>query len=159
MTAKFDVEAGDQVARQLHEDYVSQRRSDANPNPDDPSLAPWDRLCEDLKESNRQSADHIGVKLRAIGCVARPVAGDVGGSIDEPDVELLARMEHARWTAERLLAGWERGPKNVGLKLNPSIAPWSDLPDEIREYDRQFVRLIPTLLGRCGLKIVPMEKS
>ncbi len=64
-----------------------------------PAMVPWDELPEHLRESNRDQAGHIGVKLRAMGC--RAGAPD---RLDEPlftfsadEVERLAWLEHDRW--------------------------------------------------------------
>jgi len=70
MDAKLDV-----YARASHETYRDLRLSKGEKPGSDPSLEPWDKLSEDLKESNRQQADHIPVKLRAIDCRAEPSLG------------------------------------------------------------------------------------
>ena len=55
-------------------------------------------------------------------------------------------MEHARWNAERWLAGWRLGKKDLIKKTSPWLLPWEELPDEIKEFDRQAVREIPLRL-------------
>jgi len=56
-------------------------------------------------------------------------------------------MEHARWNAERLLSGWRYGtPSNKTERINENIRPWNELPDSIKEYDRQAVANIPAIL-------------
>jgi hypothetical protein len=69
---------------------------------------------------------------------------------------MLARMEHARWNAERFLAGWSYAPgkKNVERKTSPWLVGWGELPEEIREYDREAVRNIPHLVALSGRRIV-----
>ncbi|MBN1570682.1 MAG: hypothetical protein JXA73_22755 [Acidobacteria bacterium] len=127
---------------------------------DDPSMRPWETLAETLKSSNRQQADHIAVKLRAISC--RSVAIGTGEShpftLTDVEVDLLARMEPARWNAERFLSGWTPGLKDVAKKVNPYLVPWEDLPDNIREYDREAVRQIPHLLSLIGCRIERVPK-
>lgn len=144
----------DVVAKAIHERYVAQRRREA-PAASDPSTRPWERLDPGLKDSNRQQADHLRVKLRAIGCYgAKDEAGKVPVSVlSDADVELLARMEHARWNAERFLAGWRLGEKDVRARTSPYLVDWQDLPDAIKEYDRQAVRDLPRLLQLIGEKI------
>jgi hypothetical protein len=141
----------DALARALHERFVRQRSADGRPA-SDPSMQPWARLDESLRNSNRQQADHIPVKLRAIGCSASPpLAGrEPVTSFSEPDVELMARMEHARWCAERVLAGWTPGPKDHQKRTTPYLVPWFELAEDIKEYDREFVRAIPEVLGEVG---------
>jgi len=141
----------DVLARAIHEDFVRKRRAEGRPATD-PSMQDWEHLGYDLKESNRQQADHIPVKLRAIGCTrtqphagARPVS-----TFSEEEVERLARMEHDRWIAERRLAGWTDGPKDNAKRTSPYLGDWADLPDEVRDYDRLAVRGLPALLRLVG---------
>ena len=70
------------------------------------------------------------------------------------EVEIMAEMEHARWNAERLFNGWRLGKKkDVTRKITPYLVPWSALPDEAKECDRQPVRNIPQLLTKVGLEV------
>jgi len=136
----------DILARAFHRDYVAKRKQEGKPDATS-SMQDWDRLGVDLRDSNRQMADHLPVKLRAIGC-------DKGASAKAPrltkfteeDVELLARMEHARWCAERRIAGWTTGVTNPDEKTSAHLVEWKDLEEDIREYDRQAVRCIPGVL-------------
>jgi voltage-gated potassium channel Kch len=142
----------DRIARGIHEDFVAQRRAEGRPE-NDPSLQPWEKLPPDFKDSNRQQADHIAVKLRAAGCRAVPVAmaGRAPAEFTPDEIETLAIMEHDRWVAERLLAGWTLGPKDAVRRRSPYLVKWEQVPDPIREYDRVAVRRIPLLLSLCGL--------
>lgn len=144
----------DILAKASHQYYVEQRRKEGA-SESDLSLLPWDQLEETLRDSGRQQADHIEIKLRAIGCVAtRPVPGRAAVDAFTPaEVEMLAQMEHRRWIAERLLDGWTSGPRDPKKKTSPYLIDWSELSDNIREYDRQAVRRIPALLGRIGKAI------
>jgi len=143
------------LARAIHDDYAARRRAEGR-DPSDRALASWEELDEDLRESNRQQADHILIKLRTAGWVQAP-RSDPRPALDrfaDPEVELLARMEHRRWNAERILAGWKRGPRDLDAKISPYLCEWEELPDEVREYDRSSVRAIPGLLDRIGMKAV-----
>ena len=120
----------------------------------DPAAAPWEKLREDFKESCRQQADHIPVKLRAIGCYAATEGnGTPITEFDEHEIERMARMEHARWNAERWLDNWTLGPRNAEAKTSPYLVDWDQLPDDIKQYDRKFVRSIPELLGKVTAKV------
>jgi len=139
----------DELARAAHDDYVANRRREGAYREDDPSLRPWEELDEQLRESNRYQADHMAAKLRAVGCcLAPPQPGkEPVQEFTDAEVELMARMEHARWNAERLLAGWQYGPRRDPENMrSPYLVPWEDLPEEIKEYDRQAVRNIPHLV-------------
>jgi hypothetical protein len=150
-------------ARAIHEQFVLSRRADSARRPeDDPALRSWDHLREDLRESNRQQADHLPVKLRAIDCrlVEASSAGEPVTSFSDEEVEVLAQMEHARWNAERWIAGWSYAPeKDPERRLNPNLVSWAGLTGEIRGYDRATVRLIPRLVQAVGQKICRLQGS
>lgn len=144
----------DALARLIHEDYVAKQR-ERGAAPSD-SAAPWDRLAPGLRESNRQQADHLPVKLRALGHDVRSAA-NLPDAIDVPPgaVETLARMEHARWNAERFLAGWTLGDKDVAKRRSPYLVAYDALPDAIKEYDRDTVRNIPRLVQTAKRALGP----
>jgi len=72
----------------------------------------------------------------------------------EDEFEIMTEMEHARWNVERLLDGWKWGEKkDVMKKISPYLVPWSELPDEVKEWDKQTVRNIPELLARVRMEI------
>jgi RyR domain len=97
--------------------------------------------------------------LHSIGCVIAPLTA--GGAADfrftEAEVEKLGSAEHDRWMRERRNAGWTLGDKDAECKKTPYLVPFADLPDDIAEYDRMFVREIPTLLASVGLQVVRMR--
>ena len=118
-------------------------------------------MRESFRESNRHAADHIPVKLRALGYCDEAVAGRApakfGGKLftpfSEEQVELLAEMEHRRYCAERWLDGWEVGENNPDRKTNPTLVAWENLPDAEKNKDREQVRAIPRLLLAVGRAI------
>jgi hypothetical protein len=145
------------IARAQHAEYVRAEREKGNTPAINPSMVPWHQLPEVLKESNRDQAAHIGAKLAAVSCEIVPLV-----DWDEPlfefgagELEILARLEHERWVAERRRMGWQSGPdKDVERKLTPYLVPWEQLPEEIREHDRLVVRGLPGFLARSGYQIV-----
>lgn len=146
----------DQLARAIHEDYVQARRADGSHNPADPSHQGWAYLDQGFRNSCRAQADHIEVKLRAVHCrrVAAAAPEKKVTNFTREEVEILAEMEHARWCAERFLAGWTYGsPKDKARKISPDLVPWADLPEPIREYDREAVRRLPEHLAFLGEEI------
>lgn len=144
----------DRVARAIHEDYVKEQVAKGTPETK-PSMRPWHALLLDLKNSNRQQADHIPVKLRAVGCYSGPPEpGKPEAEFTDSEIELLAAMEHHRWNADRFLAGWSYGPeKNVERKLSPYLVFWEDLPDDVKKWDRDAVRNLRYLVGLAGDRI------
>ena len=123
-------------------------------------MRPWEELVESDKEANRDQADHMAVKLRAVNCEAIPqnqLQGREAAQWSEDEIETLAKMEHQRWNANRWLDGWRLGPRDNAKKIHHNLVPWEELPENIREYDRVPARNIPQLLApaeqvivRCG---------
>jgi voltage-gated potassium channel Kch len=142
------------LAKAIHADYISKAKADGRPD-GDLSIQPWEQLHPDLKNSNLQQADHIPVKLRAINCYSSysELAKNSIMTFTDEEVEVMAKMEHARWNAERFLAGWVAGPKNIEKKTSPYLVPWEELPEGIKEYDRNTVRKIPYQLSLIGMAI------
>ncbi len=154
----------DTLARAIHEAFRASQLQEEKP-PSEQSRYPWERLAPIYRDSNRQQADHIPVKLRAIGCkvVSEKEPGIPVTEFTQSEMDLLARMEHRRWNAERFLAGWEKGEcpreKKEEWRLNPHLVPWEELQDDIRDYDRQAVRQIPDLLKQVQEKIIRCAES
>jgi hypothetical protein len=148
----------DLLGQAVHEHY--RRNQQGLKAPDDLSMQPWERLREDLRESNRQQADHIAAKLRRIGCGLRPISGcEPAPVIFTPEqVEIMAEMEHERWNTERRLAGWVYGEvRDVAHNVSPYLAPYADLTDDVKEWDRQAVRAIPEILALAKFEVYPLE--
>lgn len=139
------------VARDLHDLYRREKERELRST--DPAIAPWDELIPEFRESSLANASDVFAKLAHVGLEAVPAQGAEPAPYEFPgeQVELLAEMEHGRWNAERLLAGWRYGPvRDASARLSPWLVPWSLLPEHIREYDRIFVRGIPVALARHG---------
>ena len=138
----------------VHATYLDDQK--ANKPPDDPSMQPWDKLRDDLKESSRKQADHIPEKLRRIGCGFIPVTGrdPIKATLTAKEIETLAEMEHDRWVIERRCEGWVFGPeRDVHRKVSPYLVPWNELDEKVKEWDRNAVRKIPDLLARAGFEL------
>ena len=146
------------LARAFHGHYVSRRLAEGQDPSSNPSTVPWEELEESLRESNRDLARHIGVKLRFVGCELVPARfGDTGGfEFTVAEVDGLAPAEHDRWTADMARNGWRYAPgkKDPVAKTSPYMVPWNKVPPEIQEYDREAIRDIPEVLARVGLRIV-----
>lgn len=138
-------ESQDMLAREFHEAYRVLY----------PAAKKWEDLSEEFRDSNRQAADHIPVKLRALGYHLEKATtpGRIRG-FQKEQIELLAKMEHARFCAERRLAGWTYGPETIReRKINRTLVKWDDLPPEEREKDHGQINAIPAALYRMGLGI------
>jgi voltage-gated potassium channel Kch len=142
----------DRLAVVIHEAYVEERRSEGRPE-SHPAMQPWSRLAPMYKDSNRQQADHIFIKLRMVGChaVLLDHPGERVDSFTPEEIEYMARMEHARWCAERRLGGWTYAPdRDDHARKHPNLLPWSQLTEPIRNIDRQSVKKIPQFLATVG---------
>ncbi|MCV7311103.1 NAD-binding protein [Mycobacterium paraffinicum] len=143
------------IAHAIHRRWCAEQLASGKPAP------PWSELDESRKDSSRSQARHIGVKLRSIGCDLAPLrdwdASEFVFSTDE--VDTLAVGEHDRWMAERLADGWSLGEKDIENKKTPYLVPFSDLPDDVADYDRVFVREIPALLASAGLQVIRTQRK
>lgn len=143
----------ERMARDSHGDY--QQTQKKRHESIDPAMADWDDLLPDLKKSSLQQIDHVEEKLRSAGlAIQRVEVGQIKlTSFSKEETETMAEMEHGRWNAERLLAGWTLGPRDVLKKKSPYLVSWAELAEEVREWDRQTVRLIPRLLKEYGYEV------
>lgn len=145
------------LARSIHEHYVHHQEALGQVERTNSSIAPWDSLPENLRESNRRHADHIGEKLNAIEydlTVSRE--WDAGSFAFTPEqVERMARLEHQHWLEERSRQDWSYapGPKNLEMKTNPYMVDWDELPEDVKDVDRNFVRVLPSILANAGLQV------
>ena len=139
-------------AGRFHEAYVRNRLA-AGINPaTDTALKDWNELDQDFRESSCEQAEHMEVKLRTFGYSIDPTIAPFPDSFTDDQLLVFARMEHARWCAERWLAGWTFAPppKNKELRTSPYLVPWDQLDKSIQEIDFDLVREIPAILAEVG---------
>ena len=142
------------IAQAIHENYHATKARSSHT--DDPAMAPWDKLPGSLKESNLQQADDISNKLHQIGCTVHKVTNRPVSlmTFTRDEIEVMAEKEHARWNVERLRDGWKWGEtKDVINKVSPYIVSWAELPEDVKEWDRETVRKIPEFLAKVGLEV------
>jgi len=142
------------VAKAIHENYRQKQRHYLTI--DDPAANPWSKLPAYLKESNRNQADDISEKLTAIGYSIKKSIAPVKKEaiLKAEDTDLLARMEHGRWNAEKLLKAWKHGPvKDDIKKTNPCIVKWTELSASDQQKDIDAVKSIAGLLAEVGYRI------
>jgi hypothetical protein len=140
------------MARAAHRVYVAAAMARGETPESNPSMVTWEELPEDLRAANRAQAEDVPRKLEAIGCEIGPTAEDFTFTDDE--VEMLARLEHDRWMAERRSQGWTyASPRDNARKHHDKLVPWDELGDADREKDRTAVRTIPGFFSG-GLGIV-----
>ena len=137
------------LARTIHNNYVALELASGKNSADNSSLVPWGTLPEAMREQNRLQADHLQVKLRAIGMRldSLPDKEKLKSALIE-NLELLAEIEHLRWNAVQFIAGWKYAPgkKNQDHLTHPCLVSWDELTDEIKQYDRDAVMNIPNII-------------
>ena len=93
----------------------------------------WEKRTEWERASNRSCAVHAVLKaaalgLRITGYTTKPTAQAPEPVVSPELDEKLRMMEHYRWVAERLLAGWRYAEQRSDLrKTRWQITPWSQL--------------------------------
>jgi hypothetical protein len=100
----------------------------------------WHEVLETYRTANRAAADSALVKLWDAGWRAAPARtrGETSPEVSEPVLKDLAKTEHARWAADRLMAGWRPAPqggRDNELMLHDNLVPWEDLSEDLRARD------------------------
>jgi len=115
----------EEAARKCHEQYRKRERKEGASNP-----SAWEDLSEGLKESNRLAAMHNEIKKRA---------WESRGEIPEKVMlDHLARCEHRRWMAEKVMDGYRFGePEDVSKRKHDKLKPFEKLegPVQMKDYD------------------------
>ncbi len=157
-----DDEELDAVARAIHGAFVKSQVPDpaeyAAKVAKNYALRPWNELRDDFRDSNRQQADHLFIKLRALGYDLAdrgkiPPGATPADDVKAADFTPLAPLEHTRWNAERWLAGWRLpppGPRDEDAdkknRVSPYLVKWEHVPLKIQQYDVEAVENIPALI-------------
>lgn len=110
------------------------------------AMKDWSDVLETYRAANRAVADSAMTKLWDAGW--RPAEkgekGDTAPSIPAGMLEKMARAEHDRWVAERLLSGWrptaEGEARDNDLMAHDKLAPWEALSEDDRYNDVVQVR-------------------
>jgi voltage-gated potassium channel Kch len=155
-TCGWDVVVGerlDELGRAIHEGYLSTVGASGDPGQQ------WHALPEVDARSNLGQADHIPFKLAALGLRIAPGTSPADACpFTDAEIEFLARLEHDRWVADRLLLGF-RLPragesKDKVRRIHPDLVPWEDLSEAARRKDQDPVRAIASLLRRLRVHAV-----
>ena len=140
------------LAIAIHARYCEKQLLD---HPDRPLDYPdFSQLPDDLKYSNLRQAQSICDRLEQTGYRLGPKGGKAPVKAFPPaQVEFMAQLEHEAWMQERLSRGWTLGERNVEAKTSPYLVPFDQLPEEIKDYDRDAIRNIPALADRGGMAV------
>jgi ppGpp synthetase/RelA/SpoT-type nucleotidyltranferase len=158
--SRLDKEKVEDLARIVHETYRRQRLESFKPETsqvDDLKVVmPWEHLDPKLKISNIRQVEFFEHLLKRADLGIRVSKKPVLYAIhrNKQRFEQMARLEHSRWNAERLLAGWRYGPvKNIDKKINPCITGWDELNEGTKKYDYEPIKNIPVLLAKAGYEV------
>lgn len=136
----------DGLARSIHDFYLESRLAEGGAMGSRNSMQEWEDLPEEIRNDNRLIADCYTLKLRDLGARLEPGRGD-GFRLEADELEALARAEHDRWMAAKLLAGWVHGDTRDDLaKRHPDIVPYDALSEPIKEIDREQIRVMGRVL-------------
>jgi hypothetical protein len=150
----------EKLAEGIHEEYIAASKKNGRYNPDLPNFFKWNFLPEVFKWSNRYQADSFLLKLaRSNRKVvkadkSKPVFKFESETISK-EMQILARMEHDRWSAERIMAGWKYGAKaEKENKISDCLIPFDELDKTMQGYDYSAIKAMPDLLRTyCDLDI------
>ena len=124
-------------------------------HPGEPLTYPnFSDLPDDLKYSNMRQAQSIFERLERVGYTMRASGGaDALAQLPDELVEVMARLEHDDWVAERKASGWRLGSRDAEKKTTPYLVAYDELPEDVKELDRDAVRNIPALADRIGMAV------
>jgi ppGpp synthetase/RelA/SpoT-type nucleotidyltranferase len=152
----------DKLAPIVHEHYRTNRLKTFTTAETDinryKEVIEWEYLDDSIKNSNKLQVAFYEHILRRVGLGIRksdnPFLINISETLDHESYIRLARLEHARWNAERLFDGWKYGPKkDLAKKINPYLVSWERLDDSIKPYDFEPVNNIPMMLSKIGYEV------
>jgi hypothetical protein len=110
------------------------------------AMRDWSDVLETYRAANRAVADSAMVKVWDAGWRAaqKGERGDTSPAAPAHMMEGMARREHDRWVAERLMSGWrptaDGEARNNDLMAHDKLAPWSALNEADKNNDAVQVR-------------------
>ncbi len=110
------------------------------------AMKDWSDVLETYRSANRAVSDAAMVKVWDAGF--RPASkgekGEHAIAVPADIIETMAKREHDRWMAERLMSGWrptgEGEARNNDLMAHDKIAGWDQLSEADRNNDVTQVR-------------------
>lgn len=146
--------AREALAGAIHVEYLEDQRARGVEMGSTPAMYPWKELTEDVRDDNRQAADHVNEVLKEADCgISRLFDWDTPIIDFSPEeVEKMARLWHKLWMKDKIARGWTLGQKEKGKKTNPNLLPWDELPESVKEENRDSVSDFPMLLARTGFQ-------
>ncbi|WP_291577066.1 RyR domain-containing protein [Bradyrhizobium sp.] len=145
---------GDEMAIALHAHYQDATKTLGWNSP--AASQAWDELTENMRDANRAAAEHAPILFAAAGLrIADAGPGVEPVVLSDAELELLARVEHRRWIADRVERGWRYGAvRDDHLMRHPSLVPFDALNEDDKEKDRNAVRALLSVLAGQGRVVV-----
>jgi hypothetical protein len=150
----------DHVARAYSEAYRSLLTREQRRDRDNRSAYAWDDLDETFRRSTRDVIAHIPAKMASAGVDPKywlaakglprlPPGVQLYSSPEE--LEVLAELEHERWSAQRRMDGWRLGAtRDDARHLHPQLKPYAQLTDETKAFDRAIVEETQKICAAAG---------
>ncbi len=123
----------------------------------------WNQLPATYRNANIAATDHSAARIVSAGYVVTsgPVLAHGNWQIAEPSAEMeqLAEIIHRAWEIDRRLDGWRYGKIRDNQKLlHPSLRPYDELSDDVKDSDRMQIRLLAKVLHQ-GVNPVTVFKD
>lgn len=137
----------DDLARRFHEAYC---RDNSNTSA---ATYEWSQLAATYRNANIAATDHSMARIKSAGFVTVTGAAVPHGnwqvSEGSSEMEKLAELIHNAWVIDRRLDGWRYGKTRDNQKMiHPSLRPYGELSDDVKDYDRAQIRLLAKVLQR-----------
>ena len=147
----------DLIARHIHYEWAKGQAQKTNA-PIGSMQEEWDKLKDEQKDSNRLPARHLFFKLRFVNAEFSDV--ETGEELNFDTLEdsiwdTIARMEHNRWVAEKLINGFvlvePEKDRKLGvflkekMKCHWDLVPFDQLDTETQRYDTFTFRMAPVI--------------
>lgn len=153
--ANFYAQA-DLLAPVLHEDWLSGLTEEKKKTKE--NAVPWGQLRPDIVESNVEAALRIPFILELVGLTLEEGTG-IAPEIQEilkEKLEVMAAAEHGGWEEQKRIDGWTYSRKPLESALGHNcLIPYDQLPDDVKQYDRNTINKYPVYAKLAGFKIVP----
>ncbi|MDR0974591.1 MAG: hypothetical protein LBL80_02735 [Ruminococcus sp.] len=137
----------DAVAGKAHEKYAVEmikrvRETGETPSDLGERTAFWGNLKETYKTSNIDQAAYAPIVFERLGYVFTedPEGAVMWDDFSASEQEQLAKTEHGRWNAERVMTGWFYYPKRDNARLmHPLIVAWDKLSHNDKYFDKSVI--------------------
>ena len=149
---------GQEGAKSIHDNYLNQVKAhkesliDLKDWKEKEAHKNWDLLPEYLRDKNRDQADHIPIKteiiLQSLSTINRK---EDFINNNQGLIEKMAELEHRRWMASSVVAGFRYGENRDELikRTHPDIIHYDRLNEDTKNYDRNVVEsLVKKLIAK-----------